>query len=108
LTETLKVLLNGPSSYEKTSDIITNIPDNSKILSVKVKEGIAYVDFSREFEFNKYGRESTLNQLKQIVFTATEFPTVKKVQFLIEGKIKNYLGGEGVVIDRPLSRNDFS
>jgi germination protein M len=105
LTETMKILLAGPG---KNEELLTNIPENSKILSIKIKDNVAYIDFSKEFEFNKYGRESTKNQLKQIVFTATEFPNVKKVQFLIEGKVKNYLGGEGIVIDKPLSRNDFS
>jgi germination protein M len=108
LTETLNTLLNGPDPIEKKTDIITNIPNNSKIISITIKNEIAYLNFTKEFEFNNFGRESTLNQLKQIVYTATEFSTVKKVQFMIEGKIKNYLGGEGVLIDKPLSRKDFS
>ena len=108
LTETLKILLNGPTTNERNLDMITNIPDKTRLLSVTVKNNIAYINLSKEFEYNKYGRESTLNQLKQIVYTATEFPTVNSVQFMIEGKVKNYLGGEGVVIGKPLSRNDFS
>jgi germination protein M len=108
LTGTLNSLLIGPSKSEKTSSIISNIPQNSKILSVVIKNNIAYINFSKEFEFNQYGRESTVNQLKQIVFTATEFANIKSVQFMIEGKIKNYLGGEGVIINKPLTRDDFS
>ncbi|OHD14040.1 MAG: hypothetical protein A2Z98_05450 [Spirochaetes bacterium GWB1_27_13] len=108
LTETLKTLLAGPIDKEKKSNIITNIPDDTKIISIVVKNNTAYINLSKEFEFNQYGRESTLNQLKQIVFTATEFNSIKKVQFLIDGKLKTYLGGEGVIINKPLSRDDFS
>lgn len=108
LTETLKKLLEGPSASEEVNDIITNIPDNTELLSAWVNGDTAYVNFSKDFENNRYGRESTISQLKQIVFTATEFKTVKKVQILIEGKNQTYLGGEGIMIGKPLSRNDFS
>ena len=67
-----------------------------------------FLDFSTEFEFNSFGRESTVLQLKQIVFTATEYTDIKQIQFLIDGQIRTYLGGDGVFIGKPLSRNDFS
>jgi spore germination protein GerM len=46
-------------------------------------------------------------ELKQVVYTATEFPTVENVQILVEGEISKYLGPEGVAIDKPLSRGSF-
>jgi spore germination protein GerM len=57
--------------------------------------------------YNHYGVEGYLAQLKQIVYTATTFPSVQDVQILVEGKQKDYLGGEGVYIGKPLSRNSF-
>lgn len=108
LTETLKALLTGPSSVEQNSKIITNIPNNTKLLSVSIKNNIAYVNFSKEFEFNSYGRDATVNQIKQVVYTVTEFANVHYVQFMINGQVKTYLGGEGVLISKPFSRHDFS
>ncbi|MCK4798067.1 MAG: GerMN domain-containing protein [Spirochaetes bacterium] len=108
LTQTLKSLLNGPVHDGNSSEIITNIPHNTKLLSVVIKDNTAYINFSKEFEFNSYGRESTIAQIKQVVYTATEFSNVKSVQILINGRVKTYLGGEGVVINKPLSRDDFS
>jgi germination protein M len=108
LTETVNALLAGPGSTNTSGEIITNIPDGTKLKGAWIKNGVAYLDFSREFEFNNYGRESTMAQLQQVVYTVTEFSTVSQVQFLIDGKVKTYLGGEGVVIGRPLGRNDFS
>ncbi|HOJ63697.1 MAG TPA: GerMN domain-containing protein [Spirochaetota bacterium] len=107
LTETLKELFNGPNNKELSSNYITNIPKGSKILRTWIKDGILYLDLSSEFENNNYGRESTINQLKQIVFTATEFPNVQRVQFLINGREEKYLGGEGIFIGKPLGRSDF-
>ena len=83
------------------------IPEGTKLLGAKVQNGIAYLDFSENFEFNSYGVEGYNGQLMQIVYTATNFSTVKSVQFLIEGKKKEYLGSEGQWIGSPLSRSAF-
>ncbi|MBN2545174.1 MAG: GerMN domain-containing protein [Spirochaetes bacterium] len=108
LTETLKLLLSGPTASEKSGGIITNIPETSGLISVSIRNNIAYVNLTKEFEYNSYGKESTIAQIKQLVFTATEFPNIRSVQILIEGKVKTYLGGEGVIISKPISRNDFN
>jgi germination protein M len=108
LTETISSLLKGPSENEKTKEVITNIPHNSKLISVSIKDNTAYVNFSKDFEYNTYGKDATVIQIKQIVYTATEFPNIKSVQILIDGKVIKYLGGEGVMINKPLSRSDFS
>lgn len=108
LTETLKILLKGPNNSERSMNVITNIPNNTKLLSVAVKDNTAFINFSTEFEYNSFGKEATITQLKQVVYTATEFSNVKFVQILINGKIKKYLGGEGVLIEKPFTRSDFS
>lgn len=108
LESALTALLAGPTNAEESHDIVTNIPENTKLKSIKIDNDIAFLDFSAEFEFNSFGRDSTLLQLKQVVFTATEYSNIKKVQFLIDGEIHTYLGGDGIVIGKPLSRNDFS
>lgn len=108
LTETIKTLLAGPNYNEKSSALITNIPNQTKLISVAIKNNTAYINFSNEFEFNSFGKDATIAQLQQVVYTATEFTNVKYVQILINGKIKKYLGGEGVIIEKPFSRSDFS
>jgi len=108
LTETLKLLLNGPTAAEKAGSIITNIPDKTSLLSVSIRNNIAYVNLSKDFEYNGSGKESTVAQLKQIVYTTTEFSNIKSVQILIDDKVKTYLGGEGVIINKPISRSDFN
>ena len=65
------------------------------------------MDFSENFLFNSFGLEGYMGQLKQIIYTATEFPTVKRVQILIEGQVKSYLG-EGIFIGNPLTRETIS
>ncbi|MCH5149101.1 MAG: GerMN domain-containing protein [Spirochaetales bacterium] len=108
LNAALEALLAGPTNAEAEHDIITNIPENTTLKSCKIEGDTAFLDFSSEFEINSFGRDSAMLQLKQIVFTATEYSDIKKVQFLINGENRTYLGGDGIVIGKPLSRDDFS
>ena len=42
-----------------------------------------------------------------MVFTVTQFPTVQRVQFRLDGKAITVLGGEGLILDHPTGRADF-
>lgn len=107
LRDTLMTMIGGPTSQEMNKGLISMIPSTTRLLSVAVKGDIAYIDFSEGFRFNTHGREGLDTQLKQVVYAATEYPTVKKVQILIEGKRVEFLGPEGIRIDAPLSRQSF-
>lgn len=108
LVTALNLLLAGPDTTKTAEkNCMSLIPEGTKLLGAKVQNGIAYLDFSENFEFNSYGVEGYNGQLMQIVYTATNFSTVKSVQFLIEGKKKEYLGSEGQWIGSPLSRSAF-
>ncbi|MEM5947947.1 GerMN domain-containing protein [Spirochaetia bacterium 38H-sp] len=107
LTSTLKTLLAGPTETEKKSGIKNLIPEGTKLLGVSVKNRIAYINMSEDLRFNPLGQEGLLIELKQIVYTATQFPTVDKVQILIEGKIIPYLAPEGIPIGKPLKPDEI-
>lgn len=107
LTETIRSLITGLTPSELNSGLLTLIPDGTILRSVSVRDGIAYIDFSEEFRFNPFGVEGYLAQLRQIVYTATEFPTVTAVQVLINGTVRDYIGPEGISIAEPLTRDSF-
>jgi len=107
LRDTILALLKGPTSQEVNLGMLTMIPADSRLLGVTIRGETAYIDFSESFRFNTLGTEGLNAGLKQVVYAATEFPTVKNVQFLIEGKKVQYLGSEGVRIDSPLDRESF-
>lgn len=106
LTATIESLLSGVSSSDINNNYISLLPEGTKLNKLWVKDGTAYMDFNENFLFNSFGREGYMVQLKQIVYTATEFSTVKKVQILIDGKYINYLG-EGIYIGKPITRESF-
>lgn len=105
LTDAIKALISGPVPGE--GECMNLIPAGTRLIGASVKDGVATLNFNENFEFNSYGVEGSIAQLMQIVYTATEFSTVKSVQFLIEGEKKEYLGLEGQWIGTPLSRGSF-
>jgi spore germination protein GerM len=103
LTDVIQALISGPNDEEKRKGLVSLVPSGTKILSVAIRGDTAYINLSEDFLYNTYGVEGYAGQLRQIVFTATEFPNIKDVQILIEGGRVDYLG-EGVWIGSPLSR----
>jgi spore germination protein GerM len=92
-----------------THDLVPPLPAETKIRQVFVsKEGVAYVDFSRDIvEKFSYGSTSELAAVFAVVDTlAFNFKAVKKVAFLVEGTEKETLGGH-IDLSRPFLP-DFS
>jgi germination protein M len=107
LRDTLEALLKGPSSQELNLGLVSMIPAGARVRSVTMQGDTAVVDFSESFRFNQQGLDAMDVQLRQVVYAATEFPSVKKVQIRIEGSTVQYLGPEGMRLDAPLSRASF-
>jgi hypothetical protein len=106
LTETLNALLAGLSKTEETQRLISLIPEGAELLSVVVQDETAYINFNEEFLYNTHGKDGYAGQITQVLWTATEFPTVKRVQILIEGRKESYLG-ENIWIGSALERDHF-
>jgi len=107
MTDALEALMSGPNTDELNRGFLSFIPTEARLLSAQVRGSTAFLNFNEAFMFNRYGIEGYAGQLKQIVYTATGFATVKDVQILIDGQKRDYLGGDGVYIGKPLSRASF-
>jgi spore germination protein GerM len=103
MLDALNTLLQGPTAEEQRRGLVSLIPSGTRILSATVRGSTAYISFSEDFQYNTYGVEGYAAQLKQIVWTVTEFPNVTDVQILIESRRVDYLG-EGIWIGSPLNR----
>jgi len=104
LVDVIQALIAGPNAEEKSSGLISLIPPATKLLSASIRGNTAYISFNEEFQYNTYGVEGYAGQLRQIVFTVTEFSNIADVQILIEGRRIDYLG-EGVWVGSPVSRD---
>lgn len=107
LVDSINAIITGPNAEEEKKGYFTAIPYGTKLIGASVKNGTATLNFSGDFEFNGYGVQGLQTQIQQIVYTATAFPTVERVQFLIDGEKREYLGADGLIlIGTPLSRNN--
>jgi germination protein M len=106
-TAALEALLEGPDSFEEDYGLRSAVPDGTQLLGLKIADGIARVDLTSEFESGG-GSASMQMRLAQVVYTITQFPTVKGVVFSLDGEPIDVLGGEGIIIDHPLTRRDYA
>jgi spore germination protein GerM len=106
LEDAVKALLDGPSLEEQQQGLISLIPSGTNLLSLMIRLETAYINLSEDFLYTPYGSEAYTAQLQQLVWTATEFPTIKDVQLLIEGKKLDYLG-DITWIGSPIGRDAF-
>ena len=91
----IEALLQGPEHTNQIAGLVTMIPDGTELLGLEVAEGTATIDLSEEFTSGG-GSSSMMLRTGQVVFTLTQFPTVERVEFLIEGEQVDGLGGEGL------------
>lgn len=99
-------LLGGPTPDEQAAGMSSSIPAGTRFLGVTIDNKVATVDLSGEFESGG-GSVSMAMRLAQVVYTLTQFPTIEKVTFSLDGKPVDVFGGEGIVIDHPTGRADF-
>lgn len=90
LETAVKQLIAGP----KSQDLSATFPPETRLLSVKVENGTAIVDFSQELQTKHWGGSTgEMMTLGSLTNTLTEFQGIQSVQILLEGqKIDSLLG----------------
>ena len=76
-------LAKGPKT---DSGLECPIPGKCGVKSVSVKDGVATIDFTKEFAAITQGSDGGHQAVQAILFTASQFPGVKKVSILVEGE----------------------
>ena len=99
----LLALVGAKPQSTKFEDVI---PNGTRVLSFSITpEGTALANFSKEIVKNGQGSYNEVMMTGAIVNTLTEFPEVKQVQILVEGKKVITLGGH-LDVEDPLKRNE--
>ena len=103
----MNAVLAGPTAAESGDRTMSSaIPAGTRLLGVAIKNGIATVYLSTEFDSGG-GSTSMGYRLAQVVYTLTQFSTVRSVVFQVEGETVTVFGGEGIVLDGPQARVDY-
>lgn len=84
----------------------TTIPKGTKLRKVALQANGIHVDLSKEFTTGG-GSASMTGRVAQVLYTATTLDPAAKVWIAVEGKPLEVLGGEGLIIDQPMTRENF-
>lgn len=103
----LAALLRGPSAAERRSGYTSAIPGGTPLRGVTLAHGTLTVDLGGRFQAGG-GSESMLLRVAQVVHTATQFPSVGRVAFRLDGRPVAAIGGEGVIVSPPVGRSAFA
>jgi hypothetical protein len=96
-------VLAGPSAAEAAAAVRSQIPESTALLGVRISTGgIATVDLSSSFVSSASPSMMPL-RIAQVVYTVTQFPSVKGVRFAINGQGVTVLGG--VPVQSPQTRS---
>jgi len=100
--ETINEIIKGPKGK-----LIPTLPPQTKLLSLEVgEEGVAKVNFNKAFSKDHPGGSSAeMMTLYSVVNSLTlNFPQIKSVQILIEGKAVETIAGH-LSLKKPISPN---
>lgn len=102
----IKELISAPTDWEKSKKgLSSEIPSNTKILSIREGSDTVLIDLSPSFESGG-GAESTYIRVHQLIKTALA-NTKQPVYLYINGKQADVIGGEGIMIKQPLSERSL-
>lgn len=98
---TVEALIAGP----RQKNLTKTFPDGAKLLDINIQDGLCTVDMSKEFKENHWGGSSgEILTVYSLVNTLTQFPTVEKVEILVEGQKIDTLAGH-MDLSTPVFRN---
>lgn len=88
------------------SDAFSEIPDSTELLDLRVESDGVHVNLSSDFETGG-GSASMTGRLAQVIYTASSLEPTAPVWLSLDGEPLEVLGGEGLIVDQPMTRAQF-
>ena len=88
----IEALLDGPTAQERAANLGTDINPDTSFLGVTIHDGVATVDFDAAFT-SEETPAIAVGSLSQIVYTLTQFDSIRSVAFQVEGAPLTNFGG---------------
>jgi len=82
------------------------LPEGTEVRGMAIKDGLCRVDFSKNI-LNTATLEQEENMISAITYTLTEFPTISKLELLVEGQALATLS-KGYAIDTAFERKNIN
>jgi hypothetical protein len=103
-TAAVRLLLAGPNAAERAAGVRTAIPAATRLRGISLRNGTATIDVSGGFAAPA-AHAQIRTRLAELVYTATQFPTVKRVRLEVAGSAVTSIAGAPV--PQPAERRDF-
>lgn len=104
-TAAVGALVGGTNPAERAEGLTSAVPSGSILLGLSISAGRATVNLNAAYA-TAGTPSSELNRIAQVVFTLTQFPTVKSVNFQINGSTPLTFASGAVDLNRALGRSD--
>ena len=104
LDETIKLLLKGVTKEEAAKGIYSEIPSDAKLYWVRESKDKIIVNLSSEFAEGG-GTQTVMARINQLSKRVKAQKKDLPVYLYINGKIVEYIGGDGVYLEQPLNKN---
>ncbi|MCX6372059.1 MAG: GerMN domain-containing protein [Actinobacteria bacterium] len=105
-TAATEALLAGPTAAEKAAGLASAVPRGARLIGLSIDGTTARVNLSAQFAAGG-GSLSMQARVAQIVYTLTRFPTIRAVDFILDGALVETLGGEGMILQAGQTRADW-
>lgn len=105
---TLRSMVVGSEAEQKIaqSGLHGVLPEGTEIRGMAIKDGLCRIDFSKNI-LNTSSIEQEENMISALTYTLTEFPTIEKVELLVEGQALAALP-KGYAIDTAFERENIN
>jgi len=98
-------LINGPKPEEKQKGVYSEIPHSAQVINISEQHDRVIVNLNSSF-VNGGGADSLYKRLYQLIKTV-KLNSDLPVYLYIDGQKADVVGGEGIIINQPLSNSSL-